>query len=105
VQGPKELGGGVLDTAGDKLRAMRTVVDGGERRRVVYFGDSTTDLACLVEADLGVVMADDGESKLLRALRRIGFEVPHVGECKDGSKLGWARDFDEVLESKVMDRI
>ncbi|KAK4131738.1 hypothetical protein BT67DRAFT_427122 [Trichocladium antarcticum] len=85
---------------------MRSVVGGaGDERRVVYFGDSTTDLACLVEADLGVVMADDGESKLLKTLRRVGLEVPHVGQWEDGRRLVWARDFDEVLGSRVMEWI
>ena len=105
VEGPGELGREVLVTAGDKMRAMGLLREGkGEGERVVYFGDSPTDLACLLEADLGVVIADDGGSKLLKTLERIGLEVPHLGEGKDG-RLVWARDFEEVLESGVMDRI
>jgi 2-hydroxy-3-keto-5-methylthiopentenyl-1-phosphate phosphatase len=105
VEGPSELGGEPLVTAGDKLRAMKSLREGMEEERVVYFGDSTTDLACLVEADLGVVMADDGGSKLLKTLERINFTVPHVGEAGAENKLVWARDFEEVLQSGVMDRI
>ena len=103
IEGPRELGGEPLVSAGDKLRAMRSLRAGTrERARVVYFGDSTTDLACLLEADLGVVMAGDADSGLLRTMRRIGLEVPHVGECAAESRLVWARDFDEVLGCKVI---
>ncbi|KAK4142610.1 uncharacterized protein C8A04DRAFT_13100 [Dichotomopilus funicola] len=106
VQGPEELGGEPLTTAGDKLRAMESLRGGlGEEKVVVYFGDSTTDLACLVEADLGVVMADDGGSKLLKTLERVGYEVPHVMDAGGESGLVWARDFEEVLESSVLQRI
>jgi phosphoserine phosphatase len=105
VEGPVELGGEALVTAGDKLRAMKSLLEGMEEERVVYFGDSTTDLACLVEADLGVVMADDAGSKLLKTLERINFRVPHVGEAGAENKLVWARDFEEVLQSGVMDGI
>ncbi|KAL2258205.1 hypothetical protein VTK26DRAFT_8580 [Humicola hyalothermophila] len=101
VEGPAELGGEVLATAGDKLRGMESLRNRGEK--VVYFGDSTTDLACLVEADLGVVIADDGESKVLRTMRRVGLAVPHVGDADAGSRLVWAKDFEEVAQSKVMD--
>ena len=105
VEGPGELGREVLVTAGDKVRAMRLLREGRDvKERVVYFGDSPTDLACLVEADWGVVIADDGGSKLLKTLERIGLEVPHVGEGRE-SRLVWARDFQEVLESGVMDEI
>ncbi|KAK3311141.1 uncharacterized protein B0T15DRAFT_571569 [Chaetomium strumarium] len=105
IQGPDDLGGKPLATAGDKLRAMRSLREGLKEQKVVYFGDSTTDLPCLIEANLGVIMADDVESKLLKTLRRVGFEAPHVGEAGPGSSLVWARDFHEVLRSGVMERI
>ncbi|KAK4034000.1 hypothetical protein C8A01DRAFT_39518 [Parachaetomium inaequale] len=105
IQGPQELGGEPLVTAGDKLRAMELLRRGLNEERVVYFGDSTTDLACLVEADFAVVMADGAESKLLKTLKRVGFEVSHVHEAGKESKLVWARDFEEVLQSGVMERI
>ena len=102
IQGPS--GTEPLVTAGDKLRAMESLTARLKEEKVVYFGDSTTDLACLVGADLGVVMADDAESKLLRTLKRIGLDVLHVGEpWVEGRKLVWARDFDEVLQSGVME--
>ncbi|EAQ89339.1 hypothetical protein CHGG_05958 [Chaetomium globosum CBS 148.51] len=105
IEGPPELGKEPLVTAGDKLRAMKSAKSGLEGEKVVYFGDSATDLACLVAADLGVVMADDGETKLLKILARIGFEVPHVQEAAESDQLVWGRDFEEVLQSGVMERI
>jgi hypothetical protein len=105
VEGPRELGREPLVSAGDKLRAMMSLRRGWEEEKVVYFGDSTTDLACLAEADFGVIIADDGKSKLLRTLKRVGLDVSHVGEAKEENKLVWARDFVEVLESGVMERI
>ncbi|KAK4458597.1 HAD-like domain-containing protein [Cladorrhinum samala] len=107
----------VLMTVEDKVRAMRDLVveikgeggqeEEGERNKgkVVYFGDSTTDIGCLIEADLGVVMADEDGSKLLKTLRRVGMEVAHVKDFKGKKGLVWARDFEEVLESRVMERL
>lgn len=95
IYGPAALDGDLLLCAPDKVRAMRQLRQGST---LVYFGDSMTDLECLVEADRGVVMTDDdgGESSLLRALTRLGFEVPHVEANKT---MAWARTFDEVIES------
>ncbi|KAK3330811.1 haloacid dehalogenase-like hydrolase-domain-containing protein [Apodospora peruviana] len=128
IEGPPELGRTApLVTAQDKLAALREllgsiisdeeeqqgeshgVVDQEEKiqsrlRRCVYLGDSTTDLACLVEASLGIVMADgDGvsSSKLLQTLKRLGFEVPHVSEFQEKQGLVWARNFYEVMQSRI----
>lgn len=92
ICGPDALG--LLVCSPDKLRAMRHL--GGAD---VYFGDSTTDLECLLEAERGVVMGD-GKSSLLHALRRLGFEVPHVGATD--AKVVWAQSFDEVLDSGML---
>ena len=72
---------------------------------MVYFGDSVTDLECLLRADTGIVMVNEGEeeeNKLLGTFRRLGFEVPHVSEAQEGAKLAWARDFEEVMRSEVL---
>ncbi|KAL2266620.1 hypothetical protein VTJ83DRAFT_5972 [Remersonia thermophila] len=106
ILGPQELGGEPLVTAGDKLRAMRWLIkDREEAPKVIYVGDSTTDLACLVEADLGIVIAGDRESKLLKTTERVQLQVPHVAEADEGSRFVWARDFEEVLRSGVLERI
>lgn len=92
----------VLVSSADKLHAMRSTVEDTAASRSFYFGDSTTDLECLVATN-GVVMSDDGESTLLQTLRRLGYAVPHVQDCKAGVKICWARNFQEVLDSKVLD--
>lgn len=95
---------------------------------VVYMGDSTTDLECLVHAGSkrssgggggggGIAMADgDGPatSKLIQTLVRLGYAVPHVSEAErfqrprsdgegDAPRLAWARDYEEILASKILD--
>ncbi|KAL8420220.1 hypothetical protein RB594_003124 [Gaeumannomyces avenae] len=120
VRGPEGEGGGgdrhaALTTSADKLRVFLDRRDSrGARgaRTTVYFGDSTTDLECLLEASAGVVMADEGgaegSSALLRCLSRLGFHVPHVSEAAAAAaaaaglpppRLAWARDFCEVMDS------
>jgi len=118
VVGPEGDPEGVLVTAGDKLRAVREVLqqqpkrererehgkgEGSSSSRWVYVGDSTTDLACLVEAHVGIVIADHDGGSLLGALRRFGREVPHVTRAAERHMMWWASDFDEILESGVLD--
>ncbi|QIX00053.1 hypothetical protein AMS68_005570 [Peltaster fructicola] len=76
----------------------------------VYVGDSTTDLDCLLAADVGICIRDEpmtsSQSELARALDRVRVYVKHVSDHKhvvereDGvpaeAKLWWARDFSEV---------
>ncbi len=129
-----EIEGGGLDrvfgaaggiwTAGDKVRVMRDVVeaaaagDGGgdeSESRTIYIGDSTTDLACLLEADVGICIRDEamtGEQRELQGtLKRVGVECLHVGRFRDGDvedggkRLWWARDFEEVCRSGVTDEL
>ncbi|KAK3395645.1 HAD-like domain-containing protein [Sordaria brevicollis] len=109
LEGPEEMGGRVMMTVRDKLEGFETMLlQQGEKvdgQRSVYFGDSVTDLECLLRADTGIVVVNEGEeetSKLLDTLRRVGFEVPHVSEAREGMKLAWARDFEEVLGSKIL---
>ncbi|KAK4189006.1 hypothetical protein QBC35DRAFT_381264 [Podospora australis] len=125
VVGPQELENHngerrrALMTAGDKRKAMKAFWADEERDDriesrppvMVYFGDSTTDLSCLVEADVGVVMADEDGGKLLGTLRRIGYTVPHVGKFREkmvnanGTHLLWARDYEEVIKSGLVERL
>ncbi|KAG6995710.1 hypothetical protein G7Y79_00042g078150 [Physcia stellaris] len=102
-----------LYVAADKLRCLRGLVaaeKGGEgKARVIYVGDSVTDLECLLEADVGIVVRDEGalgsEQRELRGglgragLGRIGWGV--WGGCRLGRErvLWWARDFEEVVAS------
>ncbi|CAK7244120.1 MAG: hypothetical protein STHCBS139747_005655 [Sporothrix thermara] len=92
---------------------------------LVYMGDSTTDLECLIRAGRnrdgggggGIVMANgDGPatSKLIQTLVRLGYAVPHVSEAErfqrprtedegEAPRLAWARDFEEIMVSKILD--
>ncbi|KAK1758248.1 hypothetical protein QBC47DRAFT_410959 [Echria macrotheca] len=114
VMGPEGVGGRVLVTAGDKREAARSVVrgwegekklGGGEKGRWIYVGDSVTDLGCLLDATVGVVLAESEESKVVRTLRRVGKEVSHVGGWREMAlpALVWARDFREILESGLLE--
>ncbi|KAJ4290129.1 hypothetical protein N0V88_006636 [Collariella sp. IMI 366227] len=53
VKGPEELGKAPLVVASDKLRAMKSLKEGLHEQRVVYFGDSPTDLACQISLGEG----------------------------------------------------
>ncbi|EPE06286.1 hypothetical protein F503_02414 [Ophiostoma piceae UAMH 11346] len=116
----------------DKLEALKVAAVNaaqlsatiGINEPVVYMGDSTTDLECLIHAGQGdrggggIVLADgDGRatSKLLKALARLGYNVPHVSETEKGRfretktaandagpRLAWARDFDEIMASQIL---
>ncbi|KAK6199703.1 hypothetical protein LQW54_009957 [Pestalotiopsis sp. IQ-011] len=90
-----------LTNSGDKLDVMKGVLlrDGVDMAPSFYFGDSITDLECLLHAMYGIVIADgEGEnSKLLQTLRRIGKDVPRTRETEALIHgLTWAEDFEEV---------
>ncbi|KAH7005442.1 HAD-like domain-containing protein [Fusarium venenatum] len=99
ITGP-EFFDGRMTNAREKKEALKHIIKEKDGK-VVYFGDSTTDMECLLAG--GVVISDDEESSLLKALRRIKVNVPHVSEKreKDG-KVKWARDFREVLDSGLV---
>lgn len=102
----------VLRTSKDKLEQMlpltkHTTHDSGntakeEQDLVIYIGDSTTDLECLVEADIGICIRDEpmGSSQrdLAETCMRTGLAVRHIGEmCGDNiHSLFWTNDFNEV---------
>ncbi|POR31303.1 Uncharacterized protein TPAR_08503 [Tolypocladium paradoxum] len=91
-----------LTTSPDKLKALGHVA-AGTQDRVLYFGDSTTDMECLLHQD-GVVIAADEESPLLQTFRRVGVEVPHVGKRQhERANICWARDFRECLASEMLE--
>ncbi|KAI1736533.1 haloacid dehalogenase-like hydrolase-domain-containing protein [Xylaria scruposa] len=90
-----------LTNSCDKRDAVREVMrkHGAEDKPFFYFGDSTTDMECLLEATRGVVIADDENSTLIDTLRRIGKRVPHVRDAGAGDELVWASNFEEVMGS------
>ncbi|CCF37486.1 hypothetical protein CH063_08800 [Colletotrichum higginsianum] len=105
ISGPDELGpptrDTILTTCDDKLRALRALT-GPERaddaERLVYFGDSTSDIECLLESR-GIVVSSSPDSGLMKTLRRVGYDVPRVQERQPSSGIVWASTFVEVLKS------
>lgn len=90
-----------LATAGDKLVGLWTILRDVGDGPVVYFGDSTTDIECLLLSS-GVVMSSSSGSSLLKTLSRVGVAVPHVADATTTNKLAWARDFSEVLRAGTL---
>ncbi|GKU00611.1 hypothetical protein FLAG1_02932 [Fusarium langsethiae] len=99
ITGP-EFFNGRMTNAREKKEALKHLIKEKDGK-VIYFGDSTTDMECLLSG--GVVISDDEESSLLKALKRIKVNVPHVSEKSEGDgKVKWARDFREVLDSGLL---
>lgn len=90
-----------LTNSCDKRDAVREVMQrqGTQDKPFVYFGDSTTDMECLLEATRGIVVTDDEDSTLMNTLRRIGKSVPHVRDADASEELVWASNFEEVMNS------
>lgn len=103
-----------IRTSADKLsrlpRRCRQNLDVEERMRssldepmVVYVGDSTTDLECLLAADVGICMRDEpmgsSQKELAQTLDRLSIAVrgprDHMGPA-DGHALYWVQDFVQV---------
>ncbi|KAL7946596.1 HAD-like domain-containing protein [Trichoderma barbatum] len=106
IHGPDEFNDGVrLTTSRDKANSLNQLISKQEHSSnpTVYFGDSTTDMECLL-AHHGVVISSDAKSPLMQTLDRVGIPVPHVGSPQEGANIFWARDFREILESQTLDR-
>ncbi|KAM0564060.1 hypothetical protein ACHAPJ_000268 [Fusarium lateritium] len=99
ITGPEFLSGRMTNAC-EKKDALKHLIKEKDGK-VIYFGDSTTDMECLLAG--GVVIADNEESSLLRTLKRIGVSVPHVEKRGEDGKVFWARDFREVLESGLLE--
>jgi HAD superfamily phosphoserine phosphatase-like hydrolase len=90
-----------LTNSCDKLDTMKSILEEESllSKPSFYFGDSTTDLECLLAASHGVVISDKEDSKLLETLRRIGKEVPHGTKLEGKHELSWASTYDEVMDN------
>lgn len=65
-----------IRTGADKLREMQKVITKNRVKEevvTVYIGDSNTDLPCLLEADIGIIIGD-GKS-IIETCRRVGINV------------------------------
>lgn len=99
-----------LRTSTDKgrlLQQLRQTTDGKGNSLLIYIGDSSTDLDCLLTADIGVVVQDDpmgsGQKESAETCQRIGIGIHPIREAgpgrlgSDGGKTLWSvREFDEV---------
>lgn len=103
VQGPKFLGQPMTSSAG-KLRCLEHEF-AGDGDETLYFGDSTTDLECLLRN--GIVLSNNDGSSLIRTLRRLGFTVSHTASYGTGDQPAnfyWARNFREILDSGILNK-
>ncbi len=112
VFGPKGIQGEVMSTSDEKAEAMRGLLakwgtENGwrkeDKRRLIYIGDSATDLECLTEGGVvGIVISEDTKSSFMDTLARVGMRLTHVAGYEDGlDSVYWARDFQEILDSPI----
>ena len=94
----------IMTNSGDKLEAMKYIISQTfptSSRGTWYFGDSITDMECLLEASKGIVISDTEDSTLLKTLRRLDKQVPMVRDWKPESDLCWVSGFRGVMESSL----
>lgn len=117
IKGP-ELLGRRLTASSDKATWLRRE-ENPERpsdEKIIYFGDSITDMECLLLRGgiaISTTTSTDTEipsslpsSSLVQTLSRVGVGVSHVGSRHDEANrftIYWARDFNEVLQSGILD--
>ena len=107
--------GQLLVTSDGKLSAMQMMLEDFRERqnlqRVIYIGDSGTDVECLLSRGGIIMLGEDGSSKLLDTLRSVsndpeyGFlkDIRHVEEYDErrGIAIYFARDFRDIVESPL----
>ncbi|KAG4439525.1 hypothetical protein IFR05_005010 [Cadophora sp. M221] len=103
-------GGPVMATSDAKLAAMKDLLQKWRSdsktgfSKVVYIGDSGTDIECLTaEGVTGIAMSNDGKGRLMDTLNRIGHSPVHVSSQQEGKSpsLYWARNFEEIINSPL----
>lgn len=95
-----------IDKVEGVLEALGSMID--KPNVCLYFGDSTTDLACLLPNTGIVICNDDQQSQLLSTLERLQRNCPHISNfktCDANQELFWARDFREVMGSGVLGKV
>ena len=112
--GPKTRNGScgkVMATSDAKLSSMTLLSQIMRSRRapkVVYIGDSGTDIECLMEdGGVGILISEDGKNCMKECMKRLGMEAIHIRGHKlyreRGSKsIYWARNFQEIVSSPLM---
>ena len=104
-----------IRTSRDKLLRMREILLESGRYHcappcAIYVGDSTTDLECLLAANIGICMRDNAmdpkQEDLANTLARLNVDAKHVtefekiGDGEDNMRqdIFWARDLGEVAK-------
>lgn len=86
-----------IRTSDDKLQCLKQIMSAQkEDTRSVYCGDSSTDLAALLEADIGLIIGNEATAELLE---KFGKEVKREAEVLE-SGLYYFDDWTEVPELK-----
>lgn len=107
--GTKRPQPGSIRTSADKVSVLGSICDRyhGWATVFVYVGDSTTDLECLMAADVGICVRDEpmgsGQKELAGTCERLGIEVLPIQDRKvftssDARRLLWATDFEEIKD-------
>lgn len=109
IHGPDGFNDGIrLTTSRDKANSLHQLLSEAEHSSspTVYFGDSTTDMECLL-AHYGIAISADAKSLLMQTLDRVGVCVPHVDSSspQEGANIVWARNFREILQNQTLERI
>jgi len=70
---------------------------------VMYVGDSMTDIECLLEADIGIVMSFKGTGNLMETFGRYNISVLHISFWKPqpGKSIWFAKDFKDITDSAL----
>jgi thiamine phosphate phosphatase / amino-HMP aminohydrolase len=100
----------VLTTSSDKQRIIQQVAstikfdraDAQSLAKVIYFGDSLTDLESLIKSPTSIVIADRKDAQVLQTLQRLGYTALHISGVPyplPPRCLAFARDFEQVLAS------
>jgi soluble P-type ATPase len=99
-----------IRTGLDKLREMKRGLENVSDSVTVYIGNSNTDLPCMLDADIGIIIGDNGS--LIETCRRVGIVVKYGATLKDVAQNGRKEtdlilyqfsDWHAVIESGLLD--
>jgi hypothetical protein len=79
-----------MHTGDNKLHVFQNICRQNPAERVIYLGDSVSDLHCLLAADVGICVRDkpmsSGQRDLAETLKRVGITVKPLSDIKSGSE-------------------
>ncbi|CRK41747.1 hypothetical protein BN1708_008561 [Verticillium longisporum] len=88
----------VLATCLDKAHALKALVaeQNLDIDNVVYFGDSVSDIECLISVK-GIIMSSGPDSSLIKTLKRTGVTVQPITCIDKSANLVWASNYREIM--------